>query len=183
MSLRARALLPLTSLLLACGGEAPAPPVAPPTTAMPPSPPAPTASAPPPAPKPAFENQGGMWMPSQMIAHATKLKELGLQIDPAQLADPTSDTLSAIVSLGGCSASFVSPDGLIVTNHHCVQAALQHNSSPSENLIRDGFLARTRADERSAGPTARVYVTRAVTDVSEPMLAGLAAIKDDTARH
>jgi hypothetical protein len=183
MRLRPRALVPLTSLLLlACGGEEPAPQAPPPpTTALPP--PAPTASAEPPAPKPSFENPGGMWMPNQMASHATKLRELGLQIDPAQLADPTSDTLSAIVSLGGCSASFVSPDGLVITNHHCVQAALQYNSSPSENLIKDGYLARTRADERSAGPTARVYVTRAVTDVTDAMLTGLDAIKDDLARH
>ena len=184
-SLHARALLPLTSLLfVACGGEPPTPVMPPPSSATPPPvAPEPTASTPPPAPKPSFENPGGMWMPAQMTAHATKLKELGLQIDPAQLSDPTSDTLSAIVSLGNCSASFVSPDGLVITNHHCVQGALQYNSTPSEDLIKDGFLARTRADERSAGPTARVYVTRAVTDVSEPMLAGLAAIKDDTARH
>ena len=178
--------LPLASLmsllLLACGGEEP-PPQPPPPPPPPPVAPAPTASAQPPAPKPSFENPGGMWMPNQMAAHATKLKELGLQIDPAQLADPTSDTLSAVVSLGGCSASFVSPDGLVITNHHCVQGALQYNSSPSENLIKDGFLARTRADERSAGPTARVYVTRAVTDVTDAVLGGIDAIKDDLARH
>jgi hypothetical protein len=183
MRLRARALVPLTSLLLACGGEEPPPQPPPPPPPAPVVPPPPVASAEPPAPKPSFENPGGMWMPNQMASHATKLRELGLQIDPAQLADPTSDTLSAIVSLGGCSASFVSPDGLVITNHHCVQGALQYNSSPSENLIKDGYLARTRADERSAGPTARVYVTRAVTDVSDAMLAGLDAVKDDLARH
>ena len=37
--------------------------------------------------------------------------------------------MGAIVSLGGCSASFVSPDGLIVTNNHCVQGSLQYNST------------------------------------------------------
>jgi hypothetical protein len=182
--MRLRTLLPLTSLLLlACGGEEPPPQPPPPPPPATIAPPPPTASAEPPAPKPSFQNPGGMWMPNQMGSHATKLKELGLKIDPAQLADPTSDTLSAVVSLGGCSASFVSPDGLVITNHHCVQGALQYNSSPSENLIKDGFLARTRADERSAGPTARVYVTRAVTDVTDTMLAGIDAIKDDLARH
>ena len=186
MSPRARALAPLSSiLLLACGGEQPLTPaqLPPSTTDTASVPPAPIASNAPSTPKPSFENPGGMWMPSQMTAHAAKLKELGLQIDPAQLADPTSDTLSAVVSLGGCSASFVSPDGLVITNHHCVQGALQYNSTPSQNLIKDGFLARTRADEPSAGPTARVYVTRAVTDVTSAMLDGIDAIKDDMARH
>ena len=183
MSPRVRALLPLTTLLLGCGGEEPVPQLPPPTTSLP-LPSASAASEPSrAAPKPSFENPGGMWMPNQMASHATKLKDLGLQIDPGQLADPTSDTLSAIVSLGGCSASFVSPDGLVITNHHCVQGALQYNSTPSENLIKEGFLARTRADERSAGPTARVYVTRAVTDVTDAVLAGIDAIQDDLARH
>ncbi len=164
--------------LAACADETPPP--APP----PPPPPPPVAFVAPPAPPahPAFENPGGMWMPAQMTAHAAKLKELGLAIDPAQLASPTSDTLSAIVSLGGCSASFVSPDGLVVTNHHCVQGALQTNSTPDKNLIRDGYLAKTHPDELPAGPTARVYVTRSVTEVTDQVLAGIDQIKDDLAR-
>jgi hypothetical protein len=141
------------------------------------------AEAPPSTPHPAYENPGGMWMPAQMTSHAAKLKELGLAIDPAQLSDPTSDTLSAVVSLGGCSASFVSTDGLIITNHHCVQGALQNTSTADKNLIKDGYLAKTRADELPAGPTARVFVTRSVSDVTDKVLAGIDQIKDDLARY
>ena len=53
--------------------------------------------------------------------------------------------MGAIVSLGGCTASFVSPDGLIVTNHHCVTGGLQFNSTPTRNLLIEGYLAKTRA--------------------------------------
>ena len=133
--------------------------------------------------KPRFENPGGMWMPHQVKDHAAKLKELGLAIDPAALADPTSGVLSAVVSLGGCSASFISPEGLIATNHHCATSALQHNSSPESNLLKDGFLAKTRADEKNNGPQARVFVTRAVTDITAKMMDGLEKIADDRARY
>ena len=62
-------------------------------------------------------------------------------------ADLTGQPMGAIVSLGGCSASFVSREGLIVTNHHCVTGALQYNATPERNTVKEGFLAATRADE------------------------------------
>lgn len=185
--MRLRSLL-IPLLLTACTVEQPPPPVPPPPP--PPPPPASYASAepeepplPPPSPKPSFENPGGMWMPQQLTEHGEKLKKLGLEIDPVQLADPTSKVLGAIVSLGGCSASFVSPDGLIVTNHHCVQRALQYNSTPEKNLIRDGFLAANRGEEAWNGPTARVYVTRSFQEVTREMLDGLEKQKNDRARY
>ena len=87
--------------------------------------------------------------------------------------------MGAIVSLGGCSASFVSPDGLIVTNHHCAVSALQYNATPERNLLLDGFLAQTRAQELSNGPGARVYVTVSVSDVTEAITGRIDRRLDD----
>ena len=78
-------------------------------------------------------------MPEQLAQQASTLKSLGLEIDPAALSQPTSELLGSVVNLGGCTASFVSPDGLIATNHHCATGALQYNSTPQENLLRDGI--------------------------------------------
>ncbi|MGE0396017.1 MAG: S46 family peptidase [Kofleriaceae bacterium] len=132
----------------------------------------------------AYSDPGGMWMPQQMTlpGHVETFKKMGVDIDAAVLADPLAAPLNAIVSLGGCTASFVSPDGLIVTNHHCVQGALQQNSSPEQNLVENGFLAKTRADEKSAGPSQRVWVAQAFKDVTKEMRDGLEAIKDPIKR-
>src|SRR6185436_400777 len=89
----------------------------------------------------------GMFMPQQMPQLAGELRRLGVQIEPARLADLTGDPMGAVVSLGGCTASFVSPEGLIVTNHHCAFGSIQHNSTPERDLIAGGFLARTREEE------------------------------------
>ncbi len=132
---------------------------------------------------PAFENPGGMWMPAQLAAQADTLKKAGFALDPAVLTDPTTFPLGAVVSLGGCSASFVSPDGLIITNHHCVTRYLQENSTPEKNLLKDGFLAGTRADEKSGGPLARVYVTRSFADVTAQVLGGLEGVADPGERY
>ncbi len=125
-----------------------------------------------------FENPGGMWMPTQLASQAESLKKAGFELDPAQLTDPTAFPLAAVVSLGGCSASFVSPEGLIITNHHCVTGYLQHNSTPESNLLVNGYLAKTRADEKSGGATQRVYVTRAFTRVTDRVLGGLDKVSD-----
>src|SRR3546814_750104 len=99
----------------------------------------------------------GMWVPQQLPEIAGPLKKAGLKLDPKQLADLTGDPMGAVVSLGGCTASFVSPQGLVVTNHHCAYGAIQLNSTPEKNLMTDGFNAPKRDDELSAGPNARIY--------------------------
>lgn len=109
----------------------------------------------------------GQWQPYQMPSIADKLSERGIQIPAKQLADLTQYPMNAVVGLGYCTASFVSPQGLVVTNHHCAYRAIQYNSKKEHNYIADGFLARKQADEPSAGPNERLYITEAVTNVSE----------------
>jgi hypothetical protein len=130
---------------------------------------------------PAFAD-GGMWMPQQIPALGEELKRLGLQLDPAQFGDLTGFPMGAVVQVTGCSASFVSPDGLIATNHHCVYGALQYNATPQNDIVRNGFLAKTMKDEIPASPDIRVYVTTAIEDVTRQVLAAFPAKSDDTAR-
>jgi len=115
----------------------------------------------------------GMWMPSQAPALARQLKAAGLKLPPEKLANLKAAPMSAIASLGGCSASFVSPQGLVATNHHCAYGSIQFNSAPGRDLITDGFLARTMAEELPAAPGSRVFVIDSLDNVTKEMLAGV----------
>ncbi|MEM6469338.1 MAG: S46 family peptidase [Planctomycetota bacterium] len=150
-----------------------------------------------------FPPTGGMWLPEQIPMLEGRLRSMGLEIEPGDLADPTSSTLEAIVSLDGCSGSFVSKNGLIITNHHCVESYLsfiteqdkaalkaQNEERIAEGLppieadidyMRDGFDAR-RGGERFTGPESRVFITFEQTDVTDRVTKGLEAIDDPLER-
>ncbi|MEO6366248.1 MAG: S46 family peptidase [Luteimonas sp.] len=124
----------------------------------------------------------GMWVPQQLPEIAGPLKKAGLKLDANQLADLTGDPMGAVVSLGGCTASFVSPQGLVVTNHHCAYGAIQLNSTPEKNLIKTGFNAASRQDEVTAGPAARVFVLDSIQDVTTQVQSAIAAAPNALAR-
>ncbi len=125
----------------------------------------------------------GMWLPGQAPELARTLRAAGLKIAPERLADLARPPMAAIASLGGCSASFVSAQGLVATNHHCVQGSLQANSSPERNLLRDGFVARAVGEEVPAAPGSRVFVIESLDDVTARMMQGIAPGMTGAARH
>ncbi|MFH0989179.1 MAG: S46 family peptidase [bacterium] len=98
------------------------------------------------------------------------LKAKGLKIDVKDLYNPKGGSLiEAIVHLGGCTGSFVSKDGLIITNHHCVFGAVSAISTAEKDYLTNGFLAKTRTEEIAArGLTARI--TEQIKDVSKEVL-------------
>ena len=114
----------------------------------------------------------GMWLPSQTGAIAEEMKAAGLELDAKTLGDLQRPPLTAIASLGGCSAAFLSPQGLVATNHHCVAGSLQYNSSPENDYLTNGFLAKTLGDELPAAPGSRVYVIEDLRNVTADMLKG-----------
>ncbi|EDL47746.1 S46 family peptidase [Erythrobacter sp. SD-21] len=119
----------------------------------------------------------GMFTPQQLPEIAEDLRATGLELDPEALSDLTGFPMGAIVSLGGCSASFVSPEGLVVTNHHCARGSVQYNSTAENNYLENGFLAKAKGDELPAAPGSRIYVTTALTDVTQRMRAGTEAME------
>lgn len=125
----------------------------------------------------------GMWMPSQAPEIGNAMRGDGLQLDPAQLGRLDKAPLNAIVSLGGCSAAFLSPEGLVATNHHCVLGSIQYNSKTGQDYLTNGFLAKALADELPAAPGSRIYVIEDLRDVTRDMLKGVTPRLDGFARY
>ncbi|HEY7810488.1 MAG TPA: S46 family peptidase [Allosphingosinicella sp.] len=125
----------------------------------------------------------GMWLPRQTPQLAAELKSKGLELDPATLADLQKAPMNAIASLGGCSAAFLSPQGLVATNHHCVYGSIQYNSKPGQDYITDGFLAASLGDELPGAPGTRIYVIEDLRDVTAEVNKGVTAKLGGEARY
>jgi hypothetical protein len=110
----------------------------------------------------------GMWPITEI--ERLNLNEKGLKIPVQQIFNPDGVSLvHGIVRLSGCTASFVSPDGLILTNHHCAFRAVQLASTEQNDYLTNGFLAADRTKEIPAkGYTASIV--QSYRDVSEQVL-------------
>lgn len=126
----------------------------------------------------------GKWTPQQVLKlNPAELKRQGLQLPVSRLWDPARGTglLAAAVNIGGCSSGFVSAEGLILTNHHCLFGMVQEHSRPGRDLITNGFIAASRADELPS-KTGRVQVPRKFTDVTQEIVASVPAGATDIQR-
>lgn len=110
------------------------------------------------------------------------LRDKGLNVTSSDIYNPGSvGFIDAIVQVGGCTGSFVSSDGLIITNHHCAFGSVQAVSSKEKDYITDGFLAKNRGEElRAQGATVRI--TESYQDVSQEVLSAAHDTMDFAAR-
>lgn len=126
----------------------------------------------------------GKWTPQQVLAQGpawVKAQGFGLPLERLWDEKAGGGLLANAVQLPGCSGSFLSAEGLLITNHHCAVGILQEHSTPQANLSRDGYVARTRADEKKAGAY-RIQVPRAFRDVTQEVLAAVPSGASDLAR-
>jgi hypothetical protein len=117
----------------------------------------------------------GMWtldnFPSGTVA-----EKYGAKIDQAWLDHVRLST----IRLSNCTASYVSPDGLILTNHHCAEACLAEHSTKDKSLIETGFLAATRGEEkRCAAQIADTLV--AMENITDKVSAAIRGLDDKAA--
>jgi hypothetical protein len=124
-------------------------------------------------PRPAHADEG-MWTFDNFPSAAVKAK-YGVDIDPAWL----DHVRGAAVRLStGCSASIVTANGIVLSNHHCVRNCAQQHSSATRDYVKDGFLATRREDEiLCAGMVAEVLAS--ISDVTDRVTAAVAGKAGD----
>jgi len=125
--------------------------------------------------------QEGMWLLTQI--NQLDLNKKGLQIGVSDVYSKDKPSVSdAIVQLGGGTASFVSKDGLLITNHHVAFTALQRASSVNSDYLINGFLATKRSDEiKAPGYKARLLLE--MKDVTGEVLEAAKGITDPTEKN
>ena len=101
----------------------------------------------------------------------TQLKNAGLQLDAEDIFSPGKISLTdALVNVGGCTGSFISEEGLIITNHHCVYGNVARLSTEKNNYLENGFVALDKSQELPVSMPCKI--TQSYEDVSEEVLKG-----------
>ncbi len=118
----------------------------------------------------------GMWIPSLLNVVYGDMQSQGLQLTAEDLYDANGSSVKDAIVLfgGGCTAEIVSNDGLLFTNHHCGFDYIQFHSSLKNDYLRDGFWAKSRAEELRCDGLSVVFVVR-MDDVTEAMRMGITA--------
>jgi len=128
----------------------------------------------------------GMWVLHKIDPRTEQaMQQLGLKLSASQLYDPQSGTSlkDAVVDFGDfCSGVVVSQDGLVFTNHHCGFGAIQALSTTEDDILKNGFVAHSYAEERPAEGLYVNFLEQSI-DVTDRVKAGVdAARREDIAK-
>ena len=118
----------------------------------------------------------GMWMPNHLQKREADMQSRGLQISAKEIYSETEVSFrDAVVRLStGCSGGFISPEGLVLTNHHCGERQLQMLSTVDNDILRYGFWAMNRSEEVRA-PNLSMVMTDRIVDVTNAVNSGVEA--------
>ncbi|MBK7337252.1 MAG: S46 family peptidase [Saprospirales bacterium] len=118
--------------------------------------------------------QEGMWLPNYLVRNEAEMRSMGMKMTADEIYSELKPSLKdAIVQFdGGCTASLISPNGLLLTNHHCGFDQIQDRSTMENNYVEDGFWAATMADELPNPGLEVMFVVR-MEDVTAQALEGV----------
>lgn len=122
---------------------------------------------------------GGMWTLDQLQTQLPRMKELGFKLDGKDIYDPSGapSLKDAVVFFdGGCSGVLVSPQALLLTNHHCGYDQIQALSSVEANYLRDGYMSHSIQEELPC-PGLEVEIVDEIREVTNEVKALLSKNK------
>jgi len=130
------------------------------------------------------EIQGGMWIPSLLEGvNESEMQLLGSKMTAKDIYDVNNSSLKdAIVHFnGGCTSEIISPNGLLLTNHHCGYGAIQSHSSVENDYLKDGFWAKSYEEELS-NPSMTVTFIKRIEDVTTEIFVGITETMDEASK-
>ena len=120
----------------------------------------------------------GMWLLQLMQQQHSidMMKKQGLKLEAQDLYNPNGVSLKDAVGIfgGGCTGEIISPEGLILTNHHCGYASIQQHSSVEHDYLTDGFWATSR-DKELPTPGLKFTFIERIEDITDIVNAKIAA--------
>lgn len=123
----------------------------------------------------------GMWVPALIGNNIEQMQQMGLQLSASDLYDEVS-LKDGIHRFGrGCTGSFISPEGLVLTNHHCGYGQIQMHSSVENDYLTHGFWASGR-EEELPNPGLTITMLVRMEDVTSRVTAGLDPGMTESAR-
>jgi len=128
--------------------------------------------------------QGGMWIPSLLAGiNEKEMQQLGSKLTAKDIYDVNNSSLKdAIVHFnGGCTSEIISPNGLLLTNHHCGYGAIQSHSSIENDYLKNGFWAKSY-DEELANPSMTVTFIKRIDDVTSEVFLGISDDMDEASK-
>ena len=115
----------------------------------------------------------GMWLPSEILKKIKDIQSQGFKLSAEDIYSVNKSSLKdAVVRFGGgCTGELISPEGLLITNHHCGFGQIQSHSSVEHDYLKDGFWAMSKAEELP-NPGLSVSFLEYMTDVTDQVLKG-----------
>ncbi|WP_372801099.1 S46 family peptidase [Lutibacter sp.] len=128
--------------------------------------------------------QGGMWIPSLLEGmNEQEMKLLGSKMTAKDIYDVNNSSLKDAIAHfgGGCTSEIISPNGLLLTNHHCGYGVIQSHSSVEHDYLKDGFWAMSYEEELPNESLTATFIKR-IDDVTEAVFAGVTDDMEEAAK-
>lgn len=128
------------------------------------------------------QEAGGMWIPTEL--NEPEMKQMGMEISAEDIFNPNAPSIKDAIAHfgGGCTSEVISPNGLLLTNHHCGYGQIQSHSSVENDYLKDGFWAKDHSEELpNKGLTATFIVD--IREVTDKVLQGISEDIDEAKRQ